>query len=96
MRSSTLPLLLSGESAGLLRRLAGSSGVSLSGRRRIAVIGCGGSGKTHLARRLGALLNVPVIHLDAVYYDTTTARGTRCRRRGSPLSKKSWSPRPHG
>ncbi|KWX00758.1 Topology modulation protein [Carbonactinospora thermoautotrophica] len=38
--------------------------------RRIAVIGCGGSGKTRLARRLGALLDVPVIHLDAVYYDS--------------------------
>jgi adenylate kinase family enzyme len=36
---------------------------------RIAIIGCGGSGKTILARQLGALLDVPVTHLDAVYYD---------------------------
>jgi nicotinamide riboside kinase len=28
--------------------------------KRIAIIGCGGSGKTHLARRLGAALAIPV------------------------------------
>ena len=37
--------------------------------KRIAVIGCGGSGKSHLARQLGAALGLPVTHLDAVYYD---------------------------
>ena len=36
---------------------------------RIAIIGCGGSGKTHLANQLAALLGLPVTHLDAVYYD---------------------------
>lgn len=36
---------------------------------RIAVIGCGGSGKTHLANQLAALLNLPLTHLDAVYQD---------------------------
>ncbi|MEU8132163.1 topology modulation protein [Streptodolium elevatio] len=36
--------------------------------RRISVIGVGGSGKTELANRLAALLEVPVTHLDAVYY----------------------------
>jgi adenylate kinase family enzyme len=36
---------------------------------RIAVIGCGGSGKTVLARRLGCILDLPVTHLDALYYD---------------------------
>ncbi len=36
---------------------------------RIAIIGCGGSGKSHLARELGAALGVPVTHLDALYYD---------------------------
>jgi adenylate kinase family enzyme len=36
---------------------------------RIAIIGCGGSGKSHLARQLGQLLDLPVTHLDAVYYD---------------------------
>jgi adenylate kinase family enzyme len=37
---------------------------------RIAVIGCGGSGKTHLANQLAAVFNLPLTHLDAVYYDT--------------------------
>jgi adenylate kinase family enzyme len=36
---------------------------------RIAIIGCGGSGKTYLARQLGATLGMPVTHLDALYYD---------------------------
>jgi adenylate kinase family enzyme len=36
---------------------------------RIAIIGCGGSGKTHLANQLAALLNLPLTHLDSVYYD---------------------------
>lgn len=36
---------------------------------RIAIIGCGGSGKTTIARRLGAALDAPVTHLDVVYYD---------------------------
>lgn len=36
---------------------------------RVAVVGCGGSGKSHLARELGRLLGAPVVHLDAVHYD---------------------------
>jgi adenylate kinase family enzyme len=31
---------------------------------RVAVIGCGGAGKTVLARRLGETLGLPVIHAD--------------------------------
>jgi adenylate kinase family enzyme len=37
--------------------------------RKIAVVGCGGSGKTYVARRLGEVLGLPVTHLDAVFYD---------------------------
>jgi hypothetical protein len=37
--------------------------------RRIAVIGCGGSGKTFVARQLGQALGLPVVHLDGLYYD---------------------------
>jgi adenylate kinase family enzyme len=37
---------------------------------RIAIIGCGGSGKTHLANQLAALYNLPLAHLDNFYYDT--------------------------
>ncbi|MGH3834604.1 MAG: hypothetical protein ACRDSF_02705 [Pseudonocardiaceae bacterium] len=36
---------------------------------RIAIIGCGGSGKTHLAHQLAQLLDLPITHLDGVYYD---------------------------
>lgn len=36
---------------------------------RIAIVGCGGSGKTHLARQLAEQLALPLTHLDAVYYD---------------------------
>jgi adenylate kinase family enzyme len=36
---------------------------------RIAIIGCGGSGKSHLSRSLGTLLGITPIHLDGLYYD---------------------------
>jgi adenylate kinase family enzyme len=38
---------------------------------RIAIVGCGGSGKSHLARTLGARLGITPAHLDALYYDAT-------------------------
>jgi len=36
---------------------------------RIAIVGCGGSGKSHLARALGSALAITPVHLDALYYD---------------------------
>ena len=36
--------------------------------KKILVIGPGGSGKSTLARRLGAILNIEVIHLDSLYW----------------------------
>jgi len=36
---------------------------------RVAVVGCGGSGKSYVARQLGQLLGLPVVHMDAVYFD---------------------------
>jgi len=36
---------------------------------RIAIVGCGGSGKSHLARVLGARLGITPVHLDVLYYD---------------------------
>jgi adenylate kinase family enzyme len=37
--------------------------------QRVAIIGCGGSGKTTLARRLATTIGTTITHLDAIYYD---------------------------
>lgn len=36
--------------------------------RRILLIGCGGAGKSTLARRIAARTGLPLIHLDALYW----------------------------
>lgn len=37
--------------------------------QRIVIVGCGGSGKSMLARQLATNLDLPLTHLDAIYYD---------------------------
>ena len=36
---------------------------------RVAIIGCGGSGKSFLARELNRRTGLPTVHLDALYWD---------------------------
>ena len=36
--------------------------------QKVLVIGSGGAGKSTFARHLGTLLNIDVIHLDALYW----------------------------
>lgn len=35
---------------------------------RILIIGCGGAGKSTLARKLGEILGLPVVHLDKLFW----------------------------
>ena len=35
---------------------------------RILIIGCGGAGKSTLARKMGDILNIPVVHLDKLFW----------------------------
>ena len=35
---------------------------------RIMIIGCGGSGKSTLARNLGKKMNIPIVHLDKLFW----------------------------
>ena len=36
---------------------------------RVAIVGCGGSGKTTIGRQLADQLGAQITHLDAIYYD---------------------------
>ena len=38
--------------------------------KKIAVIGCGGSGKSTFSRKLSEILNIPICHLDKLYWKT--------------------------
>jgi adenylate kinase family enzyme len=42
--------------------------------RRVAVIGCGGAGKTTLSLELGRRLGLPVLHVDGHYWRGSDAR----------------------
>jgi adenylate kinase family enzyme len=42
--------------------------------QRIAILGCSGSGKSTLARKLGAALDLPVVHMDQHYFSPGWAK----------------------
>ena len=44
---------------------------------RVLIIGCGGSGKSTLARQLGEKLNLPVIHLDKLFWHPGWVESTK-------------------
>ncbi len=37
--------------------------------RRIVILGCSGTGKSTFARRIGARLDLPVVHLDTLFWE---------------------------
>ena len=61
--------------------------------RRVLVIGSGGSGKSAVAAKIGAILDLPVIHLDALYWKPgwTPTDATEWKRRVRELaSRDAW------
>ena len=44
---------------------------------RIIIIGCGGAGKSTLARQLGEKLNLPVVHLDKLFWKPGWVESTK-------------------
>ena len=60
---------------------------------RIMIIGCGGSGKSTLARQLGEKLDIPVIHLDKLFWRPGWEQVSReefDRLHGEALTEEKW------
>ena len=60
---------------------------------RIVIIGCGGSGKSTLARQLGEKLNLPVVHLDKLWWKpgwVETSREDFDAKLAQELQKPQW------
>lgn len=61
--------------------------------KKIIVIGCPGSGKSTFSRKLGEKLNIPVYHLDMLFWNrdkTTVDDETFMKRLNEVLSKDQW------
>ena len=58
-------------------RAVGTAGAArtIAAVRRIAVIGCGGAGKTTLANELSRHLHLPVLHIDGFYWQQQPRTG---------------------
>ena len=60
---------------------------------RILIIGCGGAGKSTLARQLGEKLNIPVVHLDRLFWKPGWVEETQQefdRKLAEELEKPQW------
>ena len=60
---------------------------------RIVIIGCGGAGKSTLARQLGEKLNLPVVHLDKLWWKpgwVETSRDDFDAKLAQELKKPRW------
>lgn len=61
--------------------------------KRIIVIGCPGSGKSHFSRALSKKIDVPVYYLDMMYWNadkTTVSREIFLARLADVLEKEEW------
>ena len=61
--------------------------------KRILVIGCPGAGKTYFSKRLSKLLNLPLIHMDNLYWreDKTSIDTEELKEKLLPyLKKEEW------
>ena len=60
---------------------------------RIIIIGCGGAGKSTLARQLGEKLTIPVVHLDRLFWKSGWIEETQegfDRKLAAELEKPRW------
>ena len=60
---------------------------------RIIIIGCGGAGKSTLARQLGEKLDIPVVHLDRLFWKPGWVEETHAefdRKLAVELEKPRW------
>ena len=60
---------------------------------RIIIIGCGGAGKSTLARQLGEKLSIPVVHLDRLFWKPGWVEETQeefDRKLAQELQKPQW------
>lgn len=61
--------------------------------RRVAVLGRAGAGKTTVARRMGDALGVPVVHLDALFWNadwTPVPAESFAERQGAVIAQDAW------
>jgi adenylate kinase family enzyme len=61
--------------------------------RRVAVIGCSGAGKSHFARKLAASTGLPLVHLDAEFWQPgwkALDRGAWHARHAELVARDAW------